>query len=208
MQLSAKAHAFLSLPTHNTFSGFDLKNAYWTVLIHPDDRHFLAFSVSGLGQLQPTRMAQGARSSSFTMNELGNIAFGHIPSPFAERSFLHNAQGPEHPTDMTFYIDNMFVAHSSWSEQWTFIRDHLLLRLLWAGLKLSFEKIKIGLDQIVALRELHLSSGRKAPKPKRIQKLLDWPQPQNQTDVRSFLGTAITVRQWIKNYAELARPLN
>lgn len=206
MQLSADAHAFLSRPTHQVFSQFDLKNAYWTVQIHPDDRHFLAFSVPGIGQLQPTRMAQGARTSSFTMNELGNLAFGAIPDPDSEPSFLHGNQPGELP-QMTFYIDDMFPAHSSWDHHWRFIKFHLLPRLLWAKLRLSFSKIKIGMDQIVALGETHLAGGRIAPKPDRVRTLLDWPQPQNQTEVRALLGTALTIRPWIKNYAEIARPL-
>ena len=45
------------------------------------------------------------------------------------------------------------------------------------------------------------------PKPKRVRKLLNQPQLQNQTDVRSFLRTTITLRQQIKNYAKISLPL-
>lgn len=207
MQLSREAHGFLSLPTHAVFSQFDLKNGYWAVEIHPDDRHYLAFSVPGIGQLQPTRMAQGARSSSFTMNELGNIAFGGLPGPPIEPSFLHNPRGPEYHPDMTFYIDDLFPAHSSWSEHWTFLQHHFLPRLRWARLRLSMDKMKIGVHEMLALGEIHRVGGTVAIKPERVKKILEWPVPQNQTDVRGFLGTAIMARQWIRNYAELARPL-
>ncbi|PPJ53210.1 hypothetical protein CBER1_11916 [Cercospora berteroae] len=207
MQLSRDAHAYLGHPSHATFSQFDLKNAYWTVQIHPDDRHYLAFSVPGIGQLQPTRMAMGARSSSFTMNELGNIAFGPLKGNPPEPSFLHNTQGPENPPDMTFYIDDMFCGHSSWGKQWAFIRDHLLPRLRWAKLKLSFDKVKIGVSEMLALGEIHHIGGKISPKPQRVQKILDWPTPQTQTDVRSFMGSILMCRQWIKNFAEIARPL-
>ncbi|OQO11727.1 hypothetical protein B0A48_03454 [Cryoendolithus antarcticus] len=204
MQLSREAHAFLSLPSHHCFSSLDLKNGYWAVEIHPDDRHFLAFSVPGVGQLQPTWMAQGARSSSFTFNELGNIAFGALPG---EPSFLHDERGREHPQHMTFYIDDIFPAHTTWKDHWHFIRQHLLPRLLWARLRLSFSKVKIGLGEVVALGELHMAGGRVAPKPERVRVLLDWPECQNPSDIRSFLGTSVSTRPWIKNYTELARPL-
>lgn len=49
MELASRVHNFLSLPTHQWFSVFDLKNAYWTVVIHPDDRWILAFSIPGIG---------------------------------------------------------------------------------------------------------------------------------------------------------------
>ena len=54
-----------------------------------DDRHYLAFHVPGIGQVQPTRMPQGARTSSFTFNELMNIVLGPIPAPHPEPSLLH-----------------------------------------------------------------------------------------------------------------------
>lgn len=43
MELSARSHSFLSIPSHACYSQFDPKNAYWTVEIHPEDRHYLAF---------------------------------------------------------------------------------------------------------------------------------------------------------------------
>ena len=210
MELSSRAHGFLSLPSHGVYSAFDLKNAYWATEIHPEDRHFLAFVVPGIGQVQPTRMAQGARSSSFTMNELGNIAFGEIPGPQPEISFLHS-EDPEQPPHMTFYVDDIFPAHASWTNHWSFIKDHLLPRLSWARLKLSFSKIRIGSSKILALGEVHEAGGKITIKPERVQRILDWPEPGEQgtaTDVRAFLGTAITARRWIKGYAEIVRPLS
>lgn len=44
-------------------------------------------------------------------------------------------------------------------------------------------------------------------KPERIQKILEWPTPQDVTGVRSFLGTVITTRKWVKGFAEHAHPL-
>ncbi len=88
MQLMHSSHQFLSLPTHQVFSKLDLKNGYWAVEVHPEDRHNLAFSVPGVGQLQPIRMPQGQRSSSFTFNELGHIAFGALPEPNPEPSLI------------------------------------------------------------------------------------------------------------------------
>ena len=36
---------------------------------------------------------------------------------------------------------------------------------------------------------------------------MNWPIPQTPKEVRGFLGICGTVRIWIKNYSELARPL-
>ena len=41
----------------------------------------------------------------------------------------------------------------------------------------------------------------------RVQKIRDWPIPQDVSDVRGFLGTCGVVRMFIKGFAALARPL-
>ncbi|KAJ3745975.1 hypothetical protein DFH05DRAFT_1369183, partial [Lentinula detonsa] len=40
-----------------------------------------------------------------------------------------------------------------------------------------------------------------------IQKVLNWPVPEDLTDVRGFLGTAGGGQRWIKGYALIAKPL-
>lgn len=61
-------------------------------------------------------MAQGARTSSFTMNELGMIAFGPIPAladgTGGERSLL-TGPSPHQSEDMGLYIDDLNSAHDS-----------------------------------------------------------------------------------------------
>ncbi len=38
----------------------NLKHAYYTIPLHLEDRHYFAFTISGIGQLQHTRMQQGS----------------------------------------------------------------------------------------------------------------------------------------------------
>ena len=51
------------------------------------------------------------------------------------------------------------------------------------------------------------SSRGREPTDSKVQKVLNWPPPQNVTDVRGFLGLCGTVRIWIKDYSLIARPL-
>lgn len=104
-----KVHAFLAIPSHRTLFQADIKHGYWAIAVHPDDRHYLAFHIPGLGQLQPTRMPQGTRTSSFTFTELMNIALGPIPPPHVEPSLLHPKTKTGAP-DMAFYMDDCFGA--------------------------------------------------------------------------------------------------
>ena len=70
MELSARVHDSLSDLRHGNLFSADLKHAYSSISLHPDNRHIFAFTIQGLGQLQPTRMPQGAKLARFNINEL------------------------------------------------------------------------------------------------------------------------------------------
>ena len=38
--------------------------------------------------------------------------------------------------------------------------------------------------------------------------MLSWPQPKNVKDVRKFLGLANYYKRFIKDFAQIARPMN
>lgn len=205
--LLSDVHEHLSHPGIGSYSIFDLKHGYWAIGIYPPHRHYFAFKIPDFPQLQPTRMPQGSQSAGFSFTELMTIALGPIPKPQPEPSMM----APESPSaipPLTFYIDDVFATHSSFDEQWVFIRDHFLPRLLWAGLRLSFKKMQLGFDEVVAIGISHKTHGRLGIKTERANKLRIWPVPQDQTGVRAFLGALGPTRRWIKNCAEIARPLN
>jgi hypothetical protein len=206
MEVSKRVHDLLSNPRHGCFSQLDLKHGYWAIEIHLEDRHYLAFTVPGLGQLQPTRMPQGARTSAFTKNEMMHIAFGPIPEPNLEPSLFYNKKQKD-AVCMAFYIDDMFIAHASFEEQFEFLANHLFPRLAWARLRLAFQKLVLFSSKITALGKIHEIDGRVSLKPANIAKILDWPHPPDVARLRSFLGVVQTARRWIKGYAEIARPL-
>lgn len=69
----------LSIPSHQYLFLPDIKHGYWAININLNNWHYLAFHIPRIGQVQPTRMSQGARTSFFIFNELMNIVFGSIP---------------------------------------------------------------------------------------------------------------------------------
>ena len=123
LELSSKVHDHLSNPRHKCLFSADLKHAYLTVPLHPDDRHYFAFTISGISQVQPTRMQQGSQSAGFTMTELAYRAFGPIPAPNAEPSLLHSSD-PAVPPPLTFYMDDFFGDFKAFEDQFAFLRDH------------------------------------------------------------------------------------
>ena len=70
MELSSKVHDHLSNPATGCLFSADLKHTYLTILLHPEDRHFFAFTIPGIRQCQLTRMQQGSKSAGFTITEL------------------------------------------------------------------------------------------------------------------------------------------
>ena len=42
----------------------------------------------------------------------------------------------------------------------------------------------------------------------KVDRVLSWPEPKNVKDVRKFLGLANYYRRFIKNFAQVARPMN
>jgi hypothetical protein len=161
-------------------------------------------------------MPQGLVTAAFSMTELIYVVLGPIPKSQkailggyndSEPSLL-SAKSPEELPPTKFYMDNIFLGLKTYEEGYEFLSEHLLPRLLWSQLKLSFKKLKLFMDQITALGIVHKAGGLVQVKPNRAEKIRNFPVPKDATGVRQFTGTISITRRWIKNYAELCRPLN
>ena len=42
----------------------------------------------------------------------------------------------------------------------------------------------------------------------KMDRMLSWPEPKNTKDIRKFLGLINYYRRFIKNFAQVARPMN
>ena len=207
LELSSKVHDHLSNPNNGCLFMADLKHAYLTIPLHPDDRHYFAFTISGIGQCQPTRMQQGSKSAGFTMTEAVYRAFGFIPPPQQEPSLLHS-DNPTKPPPLSFYMDDFFGGFQDFEAQFTFLQDHFFPRVEWARLLLSFKKLRLFASTIKALGVTHCVGGHVYILDERIAKIAAWPVPSDQSGVRAFLGVVGITRRWVKNFTELAKPLN
>ena len=194
LELSSKVHDNLSNPNHGCLFAADLKHAYLTIPLHPDDRHYFAFTISGIGQVQPTRMQQGSKSAWFTMTELVYRAFGGLPPPFKELSMLHS-NDPAVPSTIVFYMDDFFGGFRGFEEQYEFLRVHFLPRVEWARLKLSFKKLRLFETKIKALGVTHEIGGLVRVLEERVTKIAKWPVPTEVKGVRGFLGAVGITRR-------------
>lgn len=198
---------YLADPRHRVFLQADLKHAYYSIPLAMDCRHIYAFSVDGLGQLQPTRSPQGCVGGTFTMSSLMNMVLGRIPGPEPEPSLLHSAT-VDKPEPCKFYMNHIVAGSNSFEELYEFLEQHVLPRVLWSGLKLSFKKLKLFVPNVTALGVSHEVGGKVRITPSCTEKISRWPVPESRRDVRAFLGAVGITRRWVKNFADLARPLS
>ncbi|KAI0995489.1 hypothetical protein K3495_g12690, partial [Podosphaera aphanis] len=225
LELMSKTHDYLSQPQHNLFCVFDVKNGYWCIPIYKPHRHYFAFSISGIGQCQPTRMPQGTRSAGFSFTEMMYIALGSIPplnsvnienpdgsglwgNYDGSEPSLISAETPGGLPRATFYIDDIFSGATDFEDMFNFLEYHLFPRLAWAKLKLSFKKIKLFVHEVLALGIVHKAGGQLQIKEDRARLIRDWRVPRSVGEVSSFLGAIGITRRWVKNFAEIARPLS
>ncbi len=79
-------------------------------------------------------------------------------------------------------------------------------RLSHAGATVSAPKLFLAAPEVIILGHKCTYEGR-IPEDSKTAKIRTWPPCKNVTDVRAFLGTAGTMRIWIRNYSAIARPL-
>ena len=150
LELSSKVHDHPSNPHHSCLFSADLKHAYLTVPLHPEDRHYFTFKISGIGQIQPTRLQQGSQSTRFTMTELSYRAFGPIPAPHPEPS-LFDSPDSAIPPSLVFYMNDFLGGFQDFGNIFPFSRDHFFPRVEWARLLLSSKKLRLFASLIKAL---------------------------------------------------------
>jgi len=104
------------------------------------------------------------------------------------------------------FIDNVLVGTET-EEGHDKIVEEILRRLeennlyikpekyVWKSRKIGFLGVVIGPNRIEMETE-------------KVNGVLSWPQPKNVKDVRKFLGLANYYKRFIKDFAQVARPMN
>ncbi|KAI0995670.1 hypothetical protein K3495_g12511, partial [Podosphaera aphanis] len=210
VELMSRCHDYLGHPAHKMFFKLDLKHGYWAISVHPEDRHYFAFSIPGLGQLQPTRMPQGSCSASFSFTELMYLVLGWIPPNIdhPEIESLLASKTADVLPECTFYIDDIFSGFKTFEQGYTLLAEKILPRLDWAKLRLSFKKMELFVEETVALGVQHSAGGIVRTKTERCEAIRRFPTPRDTSEVRKFLGTIGITRRWVKNFAEIKQPLS
>ena len=91
---------------------------------------------------------------------------------------------------------------------WEHLKDvhRILHRIGESGGTVSGKKMQLCLPEVEIVGHKCSAQGRE-PIDTRTKKVTQWPRPMNLKQVRGFLGLCGTVRIWVKDYSQIAKPL-
>jgi hypothetical protein len=167
------------------FSSIDLVNSYHQFPLATDDCQKTSFSALGR-QFMFVGAPFGIKTLTSTFQRV-------MHSLFKDKPFV------------MVYVDDLLI-HSSSLEQHIEHISEVIEILTSVNLTINREKSKFGFSKLVYLGHM-ISANGVLPDPLKLATLRDWPHPKTGTDVRSFLGLANYLRDFIPRFSELSAPL-
>ena len=170
------------------FSSIDLQSGYWQLGMSPSDAPKTAFTCSeGLFQFKvlPFGCCNGVPTFQRLMD--------YVLSGLRWKVCL-------------LYLDDIIVFSKTFEEHVEQL-GMVLARLSQSGLKVAPKKCHFFRPSVVFLGHIVSSQGL-ATDPSKTQCIVDWPQPKNVKEVRQFTGLCAYYRRYVKNFAQIARPLH
>ncbi len=168
------------------FSTLDVASGFWTIPVHPDDQHKLAFTFCN-------------RQYTFT-----RCPFGYANSPAEFNIFLNKACPDARVRGNLIYVD-VLMKSMTVADHLKEI-DHVLHQLTAAGAKIALHKGQWCKTKVNYVGLLIGPRGIE-PQTSRIQAIQNIKPPTNVSALRSFLGVCNYSSQFIENYSDNARPL-
>ena len=104
------------------------------------------------------------------------------------------------------YLDDIIVYGKTFEEELKRLEE-VFVRFRSSGLKLKPSKCVLFQKRVTNLGHIVSESGI-ATDPGKIERVCEWPVPENVTEIKSFLGLASYYRRFIPNFAQVARPLH
>ena len=169
------------------FSTLDITSAYNQIPVREEDIAKTAF-ISKYALYEFTTMPFGLCNAAATFQRLMEVALCGLQW-----------------VTCLIYLDDVIIYGSNFAEHINRL-ETVLDRIAQAGLKLKPRKCHFFQEEVTFLG--HLVSGAGVlPHPDDIQKLLDWPVPSNDTEVRGILGLGNYYRRFVRDFSKLVHPL-
>ena len=175
------------LKNPKVFSTLDLTKGYHQIAILESQRHLFAFN-DGTRQLEYVKVPMGAKNSSASMQQLMEMVMRGLPLE-----------------SMMVYLDDILLATED-LETHLQLLEKIFEALARANLKINPAKCFFANRSVSALG-FQLDENGIRPDEHNLKKVREWPQPQDITGVRSFVGLANYYRCHIAGFAKRAEPL-
>ena len=133
------------------------------------------------------------------------MAFGLTNAPAAFKDLMHRVFKPYLDQFVMIFIDDILIFSKSPEDH----KQHLeivLLTLREHQLYAKFSKCEFWNEQVMFLGHV-ISKDGLAVDPTKVEVVVNWKQPENPTEIRSFLRLAGYYRRFIKDFSRLAGPL-
>ena len=183
-------------------SSIDYYSGYYQIPLADTSRDLTAFATL-FGLLRTTVIPQGWTNSVAVFQRImGKVHWRLIPHyarPFLDDIGLKGPQTRYDDVEICPGVRRFVFEHALIFRQ--FLRDAWL-----AGLTISGKKSCIAMPGIEIVGFICDANGRH-PESRKVQKILDWPQPQSLKEARGFIGTAGYYRMFIFNFSIVAAPI-
>ena len=177
-----------ALQSAGFFSSLDLASGYWQVPVAREDRHKTAFCTPDGGLFEFVKMPSGLTNAPATFQRLMN-------NIFAPDLFQH----------VLIFLDDV-LTYSKTPEEHLHHLEKVFLTLRRAGLKLKPKKCNLFQTEVHYLGHV-IDKGGIRPNPQKLDAVRNWERPKTVTQVRSFTAFCNYYRKFVKNFAEVAKPL-
>lgn len=175
----------LDMSKSNIFSKLDLKWGFHQIMLHEKSRHITTFATH-MGLYRYKRLMFGINAApELYQNEIRKIIQG-IPgvANMSDDLIVHGSTTEEHDTRL----------------------NTVLKRLEECGLTLNPEKCLFGVEEVEFLGHRLTCKGIE-PGVGKVEAVLGFREPKDQSEVRSFLGLVEYLGRFIPNLSDLCEPL-
>ena len=169
------------------FTTLDLKSGFHQILMDPRDREKTAFS-SDLGHYEFIRMPFGLKNAPATFQRMMIIVLDGL---LGHKCFV--------------YLDDIIVIGRDLDEHLRNLEE-VLDRLTKFNLKIQLDKCEFLKRETEFLGHVITPDGVK-PNPEKIKEIINWEIPKTAKQIKQFLGFTSYYRRFIKNYADIVKPL-
>jgi len=178
-----------NMRSKRVFTKIDLWWGFNNIRIKEGDEWKEAFTTH-MGSFEPTVMFFGITNSPATFQAMMNEIL---------RDMINEGK-------VAAFVDNVLVG-TEMEEEHDEIVEEVLRRLEENNLYVKPEKCAWKVRKIGFLEVVIEPSGIEMEKEK-VDRVLSWPEPRNVKDVGKFLGLTNYYRRFIKNFTQVARPIN